>query len=174
MVNWGGLAAFKEKIFEHMLPKQNLLLEIGGNSQIWIQTPYRLCVLVQHRTLCTLRVASEFCFLLPISQAFWEEFLSQTNISLKALWVVYGDNDSHQPHRSPKFESNYVRSTKIRCVKCRGYACGAHGIKVAQAEKDHEKRQETYNEGEATCKKGKEKKPSVGVHSPTKHTRTQK
>lgn len=55
--------------------------KMGGTVRLEFKTPYKLRMSFQERTLCALKIVSEFCYLSPMSQAFWEEFMSRTNIS---------------------------------------------------------------------------------------------
>lgn len=74
VVKRSGEATIKGKLYKDLPPKQHLLSEIGGMIVFELKSPYKLRILVQERTLCTLRLASAFCCLMHMSQAFWEEF----------------------------------------------------------------------------------------------------
>jgi len=69
---WQHLRPKYLKIFH----KNNInCYNLGAMVGFEFKNPYKLCVLIQHRTLCALRIASEICCLLPMNQSYWEDLV---------------------------------------------------------------------------------------------------
>lgn len=149
--------------------------KLGRTVGFEFKTHYKLHVLVQQRPLSTLRIISELHWLLPMSQAFWEDFvLSLAFAEFPVINQKFILDKMSAPSHAETVSAGNVGS-KIatpEVVSMDALATVPTTPRLPRPNPTHIR--ETQLAKSKKSKKEKEKKPVPVRASPRKHTKTKK